>query len=363
MEPPRPRLWLAFPRAVLLSLVSTYGGGVLAVCLACARARAWTLLQLGLAAFAIGVACAIVLLLGVRRSARAASILCVLALARLAVAVLPLGLPERPGAPVKTATLDADRGRTPWFARLPERELVALGSSIGLSQEERAANTDRGLFRDAYDEIERVGPFERPEPHVIDSWLLDRGHYWVCAAEGSAPRPLLVFLHGHGGNCQVYPAWLAPPARLRGIATAFPSCGFGFWNDARSRIPRVVDRVARDLPIDRARVFLCGLSAGAHGAFEAFEADPSRYAGVISISGAIPPALDVPAFRGKRVLFVHGTLDPRTPFAGARRAADVLRSAGVDVTLVEHEGGDHFILMNRRDAVVRTVLDWIERHR
>jgi dipeptidyl aminopeptidase/acylaminoacyl peptidase len=176
--------------------------------------------------------------------------------------------------------------------------------------------------------------------------------------------PLIVFVHGNGGNFEFYPWLLARAATERGFAIAFPSNGLGIWHgpDTAARVGRVVDAVSTEAPIDETRVFLVGISAGGLAVFGAAQGEPRRYRGVVAVSAVFPDFVKPAVLRGTSVLILHGTDDPRAPVEQARRACEQLRRAGVPVDLEEEKGRGHLALLTDRERWVPLLLDWLSRH-
>ena len=340
------------------SIAATVALGATALALA---AHAWTWVQLGVALIVVFVAGGTALVLPGRRRLRAFLLIIALAgTARIVAAALPRAPVVNAGALVKTRY-----ARSPGEARLlwggiPESETVALGAWVGLSPEE--SKQGGPAIGDAYSEIAKAGLFEREESPLLDSWLLDREHFWLALpAARSGPVPLVVFVHGNGGTFQFYPWLLAKEATARGFAIAFASNGFGFWEgrDAAGRIGRIVDAVSRETPVDRSRVSLVGLSAGGPGIFGAALEEPGKYRSLVAVSCIFPDLAAAERLRGARVLILHGTEDPRASIEGARRASSELARAGVPVELVEEPGEGHLAFLTRRESWVPRLLDWL----
>ena len=198
--------------------------------------------------------------------------------------------------------------------------------------------------------------------------------------EPNYPYPLLVLLHGRGGDEQqlieAMPAmsWrnyiglaLRGPERL---VRRSPDPAYG-WGPAFARPDRAlgrpepamsdaetVRRILRDEPTDLAdvvergvfsavrdarrtlhvhseRIFLVGCGEGAAVAYRLGLSYPDRFAGVVSLNGWIPrafrPLRNYPACRNLRVLVVHGEWNNRSPIDRARRDVALLRGAGLKV--------------------------------
>jgi pimeloyl-ACP methyl ester carboxylesterase len=339
-------------------------GGMLIVATAVAAgARAWTWVELGLSGLLVVVALALLLVRS--RSPRARRIALALAavgLARVAWAAAPAAAVVSPDALVKTRFTGSPPGTRLFCQGVPESETMRLGAWVGLSPREYLLGGP--AIDSVYAEIARSDLFERRESPLLDSWLFDREHFWLAVPRKTGPVPLIVFIHGNGGTFQFYPQLLARAAVERGFAIAFPSNGFGFWEgrDAALRVGRVVDAVAREVEVDRARIVLVGLSAGGPGVFAAALEEPGRYHAAVAVSAVFPDLERCAAMKTTKVLILHGTEDPRARIEDARAAHAALRRGGVDAELLEERGQDHLALVTARERWVPLVLDWIAGH-
>lgn len=180
----------------------------------------------------------------------------------------------------------------------------------------------------------------------------DGRFYLIALPEGVAKPPLILALHGGGGDPRQFARDSGLVARgvQAGFAVAFPAgtsrrggdrllvwntgycCGHapGAGVDDVGFLTRVADDAARRFGADGRRLFLTGMSNGAMMA-QAFAATlPARTAAVASVGGT----LDLGAFpvRGRvAILHVHGTEDRNVPYAGGVGDKSV---AGVDFTAV-----------------------------
>jgi phospholipase/carboxylesterase len=93
--------------------------------------------------------------------------------------------------------------------------------------------------------------------------------------------------------------------------------------------------VRRSLHVHSERIFLVGSGEGAAVAYRLGLSHPDRFAGVVSINGWIPrgfrPLRNYPACRDLKVLVVHGEWNNRSPIERARRDVNLLRAAGMKV--------------------------------
>jgi polyhydroxybutyrate depolymerase len=112
-------------------------------------------------------------------------------------------------------------------------------------------------------------------------------------------------------------------ANAGGFFVVWPQGTDGCWNagtcctgaDDVTFISRLIDRLAIDLRIDRARVFVAGLSNGASMAYRLACELSSQISGIASISGA-KLFQDCHPTRPVSVLIMHGTADDTFPYNG-----------------------------------------------
>lgn len=161
--------------------------------------------------------------------------------------------------------------------------------------------------------------------------------------DGDRPAPLVVALHGWGGNADRIAAQLglADAAEERSFLLALPegetdSEGRQFWNaspaccnadgrdlDDSGYVSAVIDEVARRYRVDAGRVFAVGVSNGGFMAHRLACDHADQVAAVVSIAGAqaVDPAACHPS-QGVSVLQVHGTADETIHYGGGSIIGD-----------------------------------------
>jgi phospholipase/carboxylesterase len=167
------------------------------------------------------------------------------------------------------------------------------------------------------------------------------------------PYPLLVFLHGHGGNEEQIMR-LAPRVSRRNfvsIGLRGPVClgptrkgALGYsWGDA-SHVPLIEDYVIdaiqqtrRLYHIHSERIYLAGFADGAALAYRIGLTFPDKIGGVISLNGHMPredrPLLRLAEVCALKVFIAHGIANSVVPLSMARADRRLLYSAGVDVEM------------------------------
>lgn len=192
----------------------------------------------------------------------------------------------------------------------------------------------------------------------------------------TGPPPLLLLLHGRGSH-EGDLVGLAPYVdgrffivSARGPVVLGP--GMYAWyhvqldpiqpvidageaERSRALLVRFIDEVTATYEVDPARVYLLGFSQGAIMSLSLALSVPERLAGVVAMSGWIPPevparAVPLEAMRGLPVLVLHGTQDPILPVHLGRAVRDRLASLPVALTYREYEMGHHVSEESLADA-------------
>ncbi len=176
-----------------------------------------------------------------------------------------------------------------------------------------------------------------PESHTVcqltSPWR-DRPYLLhVPGSDGPAtqPQPLVVQLHGRGIDAVRFDWWtgFSGLADAAGFALAMPQAVGEMWNDGRYAarqqiddvgfLTAVIEDVSARIPVDRARVYLVGMSNGATMAGRFACERPDKIAGIGQVAGTVGvaiarnrPTVPVP------VISFHGSADRSTPYSGGR---------------------------------------------
>lgn len=185
--------------------------------------------------------------------------------------------------------------------------------------------------------------------------------YLPRGAHAGRPLPLVLTLHGAGGQPSGALALFRPFADEHGLVLLAPGSRASTWDAVRAgfgpdveAIDRLLKMVFAEVPVDPARVAVAGFSDGASYALGLGLANGRLFRRVIAFSpGFIPPASRV----GRPAVFVsHGDSDEVLPVqATSRRIVPALRDEGYDVTYREFAG---------RHAVPRSIaeaaVEWLD---
>ena len=166
-------------------------------------------------------------------------------------------------------------------------------------------------------------------------------------AQETNPVPLLIFLHGYGGNGSEYDSFLGLTKNVDklGYALLLPngtrnSEGNRFWNatpaccdfensgiDDAGYLADLIDEAISKAPIDPKEVFIYGHSNGGFMSYRMACDYPEKISGLVSISGVFykePDNCKNPS--PLKVLQVHGNKDNVIPYAGNEAFASVQAS-------------------------------------
>jgi phospholipase/carboxylesterase len=233
--------------------------------------------------------------------------------------------------------------------RIPLAEREAYGDAF-LYSDAGMPLTDHTLLQFRPAEGFYTSQVEAPHPWPVRTFL-------PIGYEPRYPYPLLVFLHGHGGN-EEQVLRLAPRLSRRNfIAIGLrgpvaldanddrPNDGLPSyaWGDGRyatlleDYLLRAVEQTRRRYHVHSERVYLAGLAEGATVAYRLGLTFADRLGGVIALNGAMPrlerPLLRLPHARSLRVFIGHGIANLHTPWTHARHDLRVLSAAGLSVTM------------------------------
>ena len=165
------------------------------------------------------------------------------------------------------------------------------------------------------------------------------------------PFPLIVILHGAGGNGDaILPQWVR---RLEGkFIIACPSYPMGAWWSANAEdlVLELIREIQGAYAADYNRVFLAGLSNGAVGAYMIGMFHPDRFAGIVPIAGSITERYMhfLVNLKNTPVYMVQGEFDSFFPIKYSRRVHTILSDMKYPVVYREHAEkgrghGGHFL--------------------
>ena len=170
--------------------------------------------------------------------------------------------------------------------------------------------------------------------------------------KGSKLQPLLIFLHGKGGDVMSpdVPGQAADFAKAanykkRPCFIIAPQCPANeFWSgDNCANVIKIINTLVRNLPVDKERIYITGYSMGGFGTFDIVAREHKFFAAAVPVSGGGNPGT---AASMKRVPFwvFHGDADTVVNVEQSRTMVEALKKAGGKPEYTEIPGGSHGII-------------------
>jgi pimeloyl-ACP methyl ester carboxylesterase len=166
--------------------------------------------------------------------------------------------------------------------------------------------------------------------------------------DGTKPMPLVVALHGMGGDeNSMFDGYkdgvLKREAEREGFLVVCPKgrdTASMYRGSAEQDVLDVIAEVERDYKVDLDRVYLMGHSMGGYGTWSIAMDHPDMFAALGPISGGGNPAGMV-KLRSIPEYVVHGDNDKTVPVTQSRTMVEAGKKAGANITYVEIPGGSH----------------------
>lgn len=215
-------------------------------------------------------------------------------------------------------------------------------------------------------------PGRPPPPPALGPAPLPPGESRLGLAEGrdglvyvppdlrrGTPAPLLVFLHGAGGDARRHlPPSLRELADQRGFVLLAPESRGRTWDLLLGQVgpdlellQRALDHVKARVAVDRTRVALAGFSDGASYALTVGLRNRDVFTHVVAFSPGVAGPAGAPPWPA--VFVSHGEQDGVLPVEAARSIVARLEGEGCAVVYREFEGG-HVIPAE----VAKAAIDW-----
>ena len=198
---------------------------------------------------------------------------------------------------------------------------------------------------------------------VMSRYRPDHGHFFAYVPERDPGErlPLLLVLHGHGGNALIWPASWKPLADRLGLIVVSPSFGYGQWehSSAADCLQRTVAAARERFPLSD-RLFVAGISQGGCGVTQA--AALLRPNGLIYLSPTLnAQLLTAPAIPRTAVLVFQGGRDVNVRPSSVDRAVTALQAADYHVEYHKIEDEDHYLRFRSQKFVDEAIAAWFSK--
>lgn len=215
----------------------------------------------------------------------------------------------------------------------------------------------------------RRGDFRKAYRSAVDKTLQPYRIFVPASYDGSKAYPLIVALHGMGGDENSYfdsavygKGAFARQAEQRGYLVACPkgrNTASMYLGSAETDVLDVIAEVRRAYRVDPARIYLTGHSMGGYGTWSVAMDHPELFAAIAPVSGGGNPA-GMSKIAAIPELVVHGDNDKTVPVERSREMVAAAKAKGIEIKYIEIPGGDHLTAPSR---TFTDVFDWFDNHK
>jgi len=262
------------------------------------------------------------------------------------------------------------------FIRKVNQGLVDCGTFDATREIAAAENVLRALERGRDPFARKTGDLKRHYSFAEAGEIMPY-HLYVPAGYTGRPLPLVVALHGNGGdeNSFFTQDTLRTLAEERGYLVVAPlgyrvdgRYGAGTTQDPAVRrrralseadVMNVLDLVRKQYAVNDDRIYLLGYSMGAGGAWHLGTKFPDRWAALACFAGFGIPA-DEARMKDIPQIVVHGTADTSVPVGDSRAMVAEMKRLGVVHEYIEIPGANHWSVVEPHLAAA---FDFFDRHR
>jgi predicted esterase len=256
------------------------------------------------------------------------------------------------------------------LARIEAADRGEFGDNIrrlDFNFELREANRlldDLAIGKDPF--ASQYGDIQKAYRSAVDNTLQPYRLYVPSSYNGRKPYPLIVLLHGMGGDeNSMFDSYgngaFARLAEKRGYIVA---CSKGrepasmYRGPAERDVLDVLADVRRAYKVDPGRIYLTGHSMGAYGTWSIAMDHPEVFAALAPISGG-GDAAQVAKIAKIPQLVVHGDADGTVSVNESRKMVEALKQAGAEVKYMEIAGGSH---TGVAVPAFEPIFDWFDSH-
>lgn len=214
----------------------------------------------------------------------------------------------------------------------------------------------------------RRGEFKKAYLSKVDSALQPYQVYVPAAYDKSRTFPLVIALHGMGGDENSYfqaygQGAFKLEAEKHGYIAACPKGrkpASMYIGDAEKDVMDVIAEMRRDYNIDPDRIYLTGHSMGGFGTWSVAMNHPDVFAALAPVSGGANNPAAMSKIAHIPQLVVHGDNDPTVPVERSRVMVATGKKLGAEIKYIEVPGGDHGTVVA---PTFKDVFDWFDAHR
>jgi predicted esterase len=214
----------------------------------------------------------------------------------------------------------------------------------------------------------RRGEFKKAYRSKVDSTLQPYQVFVPAAYDKSKMFPLVIALHGMGGDENSYFQAYAQgafkiEAEKHGYIAACPKGrkpASMYIGDAEKDVMDVIAEMRRDYNIDPDRIYLTGHSMGGYGTWSIAINHPDVFAALAPVAGGVNNPAAMSKIAHIPQLVVHGDNDQTVPVERSRVMVAAGKKLGVEIKYIEVPGGDHGSVVAPNFPAV---FEWFDTHK
>jgi len=214
----------------------------------------------------------------------------------------------------------------------------------------------------------RRGEFKKAYRSKVDNTLQPYQVFVPTGYDKSKPFPLVIALHGMGGDENSY--FLAygqgafkTEAEKHGYIVACPKGrkpASMYMGDAEKDVMDVLAEMKRDYNVDPDRIYLTGHSMGGFGTWSVAMSHPDVFAAIAPVSGGANSTAGMARIAHIPEIVVHGDTDPTVSVERSRVMVAAGKKLGMEIKYIEVPGGDHGSVVA---PTFKDVFEWFDTHK
>jgi predicted esterase len=220
--------------------------------------------------------------------------------------------------------------------------------------------------KDPFEELR--GDFKKAYLSKVDNTLQPYRVYVPSSYDGSKAYPLVIALHGMGGDENSYfeaynKGAFKREAEDHGYIVACPKGRKPtsmYVGDAERDVMDVIEEMKRAYRIDADRIYLTGHSMGGFGTWSIAMNHPDVFAALAPVAGGATNPANMAKIAHIPQLVIHGDKDPTVPVDRSRVMVAMGKKLGVELKFIEVPGGDHGGVVA---PTFKDVFGWFDAHK
>ncbi|HEX8186286.1 MAG TPA: prolyl oligopeptidase family serine peptidase [Blastocatellia bacterium] len=214
----------------------------------------------------------------------------------------------------------------------------------------------------------RRADFKKAYLSKVDNTLQPYRVYVPTTYDGSKAYPLVIALHGMGGDENSYfeaynRGAFKVEAEDRGYIVACPKGrkpASMYIGEAERDVMDVIEEMKRAYRIDPDRIYLTGHSMGGFGTWSIAMNHPDVFAALAPVAGGVTNPANMSKIAHIPQIVIHGDKDPTVPVDRSRVMVAMGKKLGVELKFIEVPGGDHGSVVA---PTFKDVFEWFDTHR